>query len=199
MLLFMGGHGWAHVMLWMGIGRCWWLWSGYGYKFEGKCWPLLNSSQEEGQTLVYQTFLSRYLADQKFLVCIWRISRVLLQHQTHSFLISTILFVVLKQLVKSTTIWNLLVWKMSHGQSKARQKSKFLEMMVLHMNQLESYVYLLMNHNWYVCVCVCVTNKGHNTNHEFVDYPHRYVDKKICSHPMTHFIFIEWRWLWTMS
>jgi hypothetical protein len=39
----MGGHmscyGWALV----GIGRWWWLWSRYGYKFEGKCWALLGS------------------------------------------------------------------------------------------------------------------------------------------------------------
>ena len=27
--------GWAHVMLWVGIGRYWWVWFGYGYKFEG--------------------------------------------------------------------------------------------------------------------------------------------------------------------
>jgi hypothetical protein len=26
---------------WVGIGRCWWLWSEYGYKFEGKCWALI--------------------------------------------------------------------------------------------------------------------------------------------------------------
>ena len=41
-------HGWTwvgtcHAMggAWVGIGRCWWLWSGYGYKFKGKCWALL--------------------------------------------------------------------------------------------------------------------------------------------------------------
>jgi hypothetical protein len=34
------GSGWA----WMDIGRCWWLWSGYGYKFEGKCWAPVYSS-----------------------------------------------------------------------------------------------------------------------------------------------------------
>ena len=28
----MSCYGWA-----MGMGRSWWLWSGYGYKFEGKC------------------------------------------------------------------------------------------------------------------------------------------------------------------
>jgi hypothetical protein len=40
----MGGHGWAHVMLWVGIGRCWWVCFGYGYKFKGKCWALLHST-----------------------------------------------------------------------------------------------------------------------------------------------------------
>jgi hypothetical protein len=38
----MGWHisccGWA----WVGIGHCWWVWSGYGYKFEGKCWALVS-------------------------------------------------------------------------------------------------------------------------------------------------------------
>ena len=34
-LLVMGGHGCAHVMLWVGIGHCWWVWFGYGSKFEG--------------------------------------------------------------------------------------------------------------------------------------------------------------------
>ena len=29
-------------MSWVGIGRCWW--SGYGYKFEGKCWAPVWSS-----------------------------------------------------------------------------------------------------------------------------------------------------------
>ena len=33
----MGEHGWA----WVDIGCCWWLWSGYGYKFERKCWVLI--------------------------------------------------------------------------------------------------------------------------------------------------------------
>jgi len=37
-------HGWAHVMLWVGMGRCSWLWCGYGYKFEGKCWALVCGS-----------------------------------------------------------------------------------------------------------------------------------------------------------
>ena len=33
----MSYYGWA----WVGIGRYWWVWSGYGYKFEGKCWALV--------------------------------------------------------------------------------------------------------------------------------------------------------------
>jgi hypothetical protein len=33
----MSCYGWA----WVGIGRCCWLCSGCGYKFEGKCWALL--------------------------------------------------------------------------------------------------------------------------------------------------------------
>ena len=33
-------------MLWVGIGRCWWVWSRYGYKFEGKCWALAVSQLE---------------------------------------------------------------------------------------------------------------------------------------------------------
>ena len=41
----MGKHGWAHVMLWVGIGRCGWIWSGYGYKFDGKCWALVQSKE----------------------------------------------------------------------------------------------------------------------------------------------------------
>jgi hypothetical protein len=30
---------WNFSIFWV-VGRCWWLWSGYGYKFEGKCWAL---------------------------------------------------------------------------------------------------------------------------------------------------------------
>jgi hypothetical protein len=43
MLLFMGGHMSCYGWAWVGIGRCWWLWSGYGYKFGGKCWALSHS------------------------------------------------------------------------------------------------------------------------------------------------------------
>jgi hypothetical protein len=31
---------------WVGMGRCWWLWFGYGYKFEGKCWALVDYSHQ---------------------------------------------------------------------------------------------------------------------------------------------------------
>jgi hypothetical protein len=46
----MGGHGWTHVMLWVGIGGhrsilmgMVWVWYGYGYKFKGKYWALIHS------------------------------------------------------------------------------------------------------------------------------------------------------------
>jgi hypothetical protein len=38
----MGGHMSCYGWAWVGIGHCWWLWSGYGYKFEGKCWALVG-------------------------------------------------------------------------------------------------------------------------------------------------------------
>ena len=183
---------------WVGIGRCWWLWSRYGYKFEGKCWAPLNSSQE-GQTLVYQTFLSCYLANQKILVCIWRISRVLLQHQTLIYYIDHLIchpktIGHINHNLKPTCVKNV-TWSEQSPTKKqipcddaAPYKSIGKLCVPIDEPQLV-----------YIYICVCVTNKGHNTNYEFVDYPHRYVDKKICSHPMTHFIFIEWRWLWAMS
>ena len=37
----MGGHMSCYGWTWVGIGRCWCLWSGYEYKFEGKCWALV--------------------------------------------------------------------------------------------------------------------------------------------------------------
>jgi hypothetical protein len=37
----MGGHMSCYGWAWVDIGRCWWLWSGYEYKFERKCWALL--------------------------------------------------------------------------------------------------------------------------------------------------------------
>jgi hypothetical protein len=40
----MGGHMSCYGWAWVGIGRCWWSWSGYGYKFEGKCWALVCTS-----------------------------------------------------------------------------------------------------------------------------------------------------------
>ena len=39
----MGGHGCAHVMLWVSICRCWWAWSAYGCNLKEKCWALLAS------------------------------------------------------------------------------------------------------------------------------------------------------------
>ena len=39
----MGGHMPSYGWVWVGISRCWWIWSGYGYKFEGKCWALVWS------------------------------------------------------------------------------------------------------------------------------------------------------------
>ena len=40
-LLFMGGHMSCYGWAWVGIGHCWWLWSGYGYKFKRKWWALI--------------------------------------------------------------------------------------------------------------------------------------------------------------
>ena len=37
----MSCYGWA----WVSMGRCLWLWSGHGYKLEGKCWALLSTSR----------------------------------------------------------------------------------------------------------------------------------------------------------
>jgi hypothetical protein len=34
---------------WVGIGRCWWLWSGYGHKLEGKCWALMSMLHNDVQ------------------------------------------------------------------------------------------------------------------------------------------------------
>ena len=74
----MGGHGWAHVMLWVGIGRCRWLWSGYGYKFEGKCWALLGRQVKlewrqhlEGRGILYWwlTLLQQQAASQPCFAC----------------------------------------------------------------------------------------------------------------------------------
>ena len=46
----MGGHMSCYGWAWVGIGRCWWLRSGYGYKFEGKSWALIES-QEGGLSI----------------------------------------------------------------------------------------------------------------------------------------------------
>jgi hypothetical protein len=51
------GSRWAWVRCccsWVGIGRCWWLWSGYGYKFEGKCWALMWSNYGSPKVKVVQ-------------------------------------------------------------------------------------------------------------------------------------------------
>ena len=44
---------------WVGIGRCWWLWYGYGYKCEGKCWALIlrvtsHTSQEPRKRTLWE-------------------------------------------------------------------------------------------------------------------------------------------------
>jgi hypothetical protein len=39
-----GGHMSCYGWAWVDISRCWWLWSGYGYKFEGKCWALPHTN-----------------------------------------------------------------------------------------------------------------------------------------------------------
>ena len=59
---------------WVAIGRCWWLWSGYGYKFEGKCRALLPSELHvlltcslckwnPNQLLVYSMKVNIYILD----------------------------------------------------------------------------------------------------------------------------------------
>ena len=78
----MGVHGWAHDMLWMGmgghkscygwawvgIGRCWWLWSRYGYKFEGKCWALPPSPSLCSRSLCDESATFRIFCDLHCLI-----------------------------------------------------------------------------------------------------------------------------------
>ena len=70
----MGGHGWTHVMLCVGIGRCWWLWFGYGYKFKGKRWALVTTLHDFGGCLgtAFGHFLlglSQFHGHDSWLVC----------------------------------------------------------------------------------------------------------------------------------
>ena len=60
-------------MLWVGIGRCWWLWSRYGYKFEGKCWALLASKviSREMPTNRFQWALLTHSTEEWVCVSVW--------------------------------------------------------------------------------------------------------------------------------